>query len=437
MRSVIPFVRQQLAPVLGALLLAGGCAGAGGAGQGFDGRVKQAEEKLPAAARFYDEGERKLVDDEQARQLAARKAVEEGNLEKARSEFAAAAERYARFVDAYPASEWRIAFRFKAAEFYLFAQKHDRAADQADRVLAEPAASAVTSAMAAQLSAVAWRGMSVDRIKAGALEPIKLVTAEQRGAAPLAPREPPEPWKRFVGAVDAYLPVWEKHPEVAKRPADRNLALTPWQAALIAAEVEYSCDQMADARRRLEQVVHTWPAEAEVMDSAVPLLLQALLALKEPAFSSEKDRLKELLAAQAEKAQDARAKEIFVKVRAQILLLEQGLDFAAAKRLLDEGKTAEAAEGFERFAGVHSTSADASTALFNAALAWDKAEKPEKAAAAREALVAKYGDARMAPMALLYLANGASKHGDHEAAARYRSEERRVGKECRSRWSPY
>ncbi|MGB8933103.1 MAG: hypothetical protein WCC48_17795 [Anaeromyxobacteraceae bacterium] len=410
----------QLRGALLTLLVIGGCVTAGGKGQGFDGRAKQADEKLPLAARFYDEGERALVEDAQGQQLAARKAVEEGNLEKARAGFAAAAERYARFADTYPSSEWRLALRYKAAEFYLFAQQHELAAAQADKLLADVAANDVTRAMASQLSAVAWRGAAVQRIKAGELEPIKLTTAEQRAGAELAPRAPAEPWRRFVGAVDAFLPVWEKHPEIAKRPSERNLALPPSQAALIAAEVEYACDEMADAQKRLEKIVATWPSEADVMDSAVQLLLQTFLVRKDDeGFAAAKERVKAVLDGQISKATEPREKETFTRVRDQVARLEQGIDFAVAKRLLDGGKPAEAAEGFERFAAAHAASPDASNALFNAALAWDRAGRPEKAAADRERLVATYGDSRMAPMAALYLASAASKRGDHEVSVRH------------------
>jgi outer membrane protein assembly factor BamD (BamD/ComL family) len=404
-----------------ALLLGGGCAaGPGGAGQGFDGRVKQADEKLPAATRFFDEKERALVEEAQGRQLAARKAVEEGNLEKARGEFAAAADGYARFVDAYPASEWRIAFRYKAAEFHLFAQQHDRAAAQAEKALADRDASDVTRAMAAQLAAVAWRGQAVQRIKAGELQPINLRPLEQRAGAPLEPRAPPDPWSRFIAAVDAYLQVWEKHPEVRKRAGERNLALPPWQAALIAAEVQYAADQMDDAAKRLDRIVEEWPGEADVMDSAVTLLLQAHLVRGDrAAFDAARRRLEATLEEQSAKAQEPRAKETFARVQDQVGRLEQGVDFAGAKRLLDEGKAAEAAVAFDRFAADHATSPDAANALFNAALAWEKAGDAEKAVAAREALVAKYGDSKIAPMAALYLASGASKRGDHAASARH------------------
>jgi outer membrane protein assembly factor BamD (BamD/ComL family) len=410
----------QLRVALVALLVVGGCATTGRAGQGFDGRAKQADEKLPLAARFYDEGERALVEDAQGRQLAARKAVEEGNLDKARTEFAAAAERYARFADTYPASEWRLALRYKAAEFYLFSQQHELAAAQADKVLADGAASDVTRAMAAQLSAVAWRGVAVQKIKAGELEPIKLITSEQRAGAELSPRAPAEPWRRFVGAVDAFLPVWEKHPELTKRPGERNLALPPWQAALIAAEVEYARDEMAGAQKRLEKIIATWPGEADVLDSATQLLLQTFLVRKDDdGFAAAKARVKAVLDEQIAKASDARSRETLTRAREQVARLEQGTDFAAAKRLLDGGKPAEAAEGFERFAVSHATSPDASNALFNAALAWERAGRPEKAVADREKLVATYGDSKMAPMAALYLASAASKRGEHEASARH------------------
>jgi outer membrane protein assembly factor BamD (BamD/ComL family) len=415
-RSTAP----HLCGALAATLLAFGCATSGRAGQGFDGRAKQADERLPAAARFYDETERALVDEAQARQTAGRKLVEEGNLEEARAEFGAAAERYARFADSYPSSEWRVAFRYKAAEFHLFAQQHDRAAAQADKVLADPAASDVTRAMTAQLAAVAWRGVAVQRIKAGELEPTKLARADERAGAPLSPRSPAEPWRRFIAAVDAYLPVWQKHPEAAKRPSDRNLALTPWHGALIAAEIEYSCDNMEAAQRRLEAVIASWPGEADVMESAVPLLLQTFIARGDDAgFGAAKDRVKKVLEEQGSKAGEPRAKEGFSKLREQVVRLEQARDFAAAKRLMEGGKAAEAAEGFEHFAADHGAATDAPVALFNAAQAWDAAGKPERAMAAREKLVASYGDSKVAPLAALFLANGASKREDHAAAARY------------------
>jgi predicted negative regulator of RcsB-dependent stress response len=411
---------HKLCGALAATLLACGCAGSGKAGQGFDGRAKQADERLPAAVRFYDEAERALVEDAQAHQALARKLVEEGNLEKARAEFGAAADRYAKFADTYRTSEWRVAFRFKAAEFLLFAQQQERAAVQADAVIADPAANDVTRAMAAQLSAAAWRGYAVQRIKAGALEPMKLATAEQRAGAPLAPRAPPEPWKRFVAAVDVYVTVWEKHPEAAKRPGERTLALTPWQGALIAAEVAYSCDDMAEAQRRLDAVLAAWPSEADVMENAVPLLLQTFLVRGDDAgFAGAADRLKRVLEEQGAKASEPRSRDAFAKLREQVIRLDQVHAFAVAKRLMEAGKAAEAAAGFERFAADYGSAPDASVALFNAAQAWDAAGQPEKAAAAREALVARYGDSRMAPLAAIYMANAASKREDHAAAARH------------------
>lgn len=416
-RSVNGPSRESRA-ALSALLLAAGCATSGGAGQGFDGRVKQADEKLPAASRFHDDDERRQVEEAQERQFAARKAVEEGNLERARAEFAAAGERYARFVEAHPGTEWRIPFRFMAAEFHLFAQQPERAAEQAERVLSDAAANEASRAMAAHLSAVAWRAIAVQQIKAGTLPPVKLLTVEQRGGAPLAPRPPPEPWSRFLAAVDAFLATWRRHPEVGRPPAERNLALTPWHAALVAAEVEYANDRMPEARARLERLLDAWPGEVDVVENAVPLLLQAIAAQGDDgAWAAAVERVDALLERQAAKAGDARAKERFAGVREQVVRLARGRDFAAAKRLLDAGRAAEAGDGFERFAEAHPASPDAPNALYNAALAWDRAGAPEKAIAAREAILARYGDSRMAPMTTLQLAAAASRRGDHAAAA--------------------
>lgn len=414
-----PLVRHRCW-LLGALLAGAGCATASSVGQGFDGRVKQADEKLPAAARFYDEGDRKLVEEAQERQAAGRKALDSGNPEKARTEFAAAAERYARFADARPTSEWRIAFRYKAAEFSLFAQQGETAARLADQVLAEPAASPVTRAMAAQLSATAWRGVVSQKIKAGEIEAPRLLAVESRGGAPLAPRAPPEPWGRFLAAVDAWVEVWDRHADAPARQGDRGGALTPWQGERMAAEVEFSCDRMKEAQRRLARIVRTWPGEADAMEAAVPLLLQTFLVLGDEAgYAGARDEVRSVLEAQAAKAGDAKVQATYERIRGDVVARDEWVDFARAKRLLDEGKSQPAAEAFERFAAAWPSSGDAATALYNAATAWDRLEKADKAVAAREAIVAKYASSKVAPVTALHLASAASRRGDHEAAARH------------------
>jgi outer membrane protein assembly factor BamD (BamD/ComL family) len=405
---------------LTALLAVSGCATSGGAGHGFDGRAKQADDKLPVAARFYDEAQRKLVEQAQELQAAARKLVEEGNVDRARGAFGAAADQFSRYVEAYPTSEWRIPFRFRAAEYYLFAQAHRKAADQADAILADSGANGTSRALAAQLSAVAWRWVAVQAVKAGQLEAMKLATVDQRGDRPLAPHPPAEPWARFVAAVDAFVPLWEKHPDAARAASDRNGALTPWQATLVAAEVEYSCDDMAGAARRLDSLLSTWPGELDVVESAVPLLLQTYLLRGDPAgFGVAAERAKKLLEAQAGRAAEARVREGYVKLRDQVARLQQVRAFAEAAKLMAAGKAAEAAAAFERFAAENAAAADAAAALFNAAQAWDAAGMVEKATASREALIASHPDSKMAPNAALFLASAASKRQDHAAAARY------------------
>ena len=94
-----------------------------------------------------------------------------------------------------------------------------------------------------------------------------------------------------------------------------------------------------------------------------------------------------------------------------------GARFAAAERLLAEGKAADAARAFEAIA-VEAGAVDPANALHNAAIAWDKAGEPAKAAALRERIVSEHAASPVAPDDALSLAAHHSRAGDHLAAAR-------------------
>jgi tetratricopeptide (TPR) repeat protein len=120
--------------------------------------------------------------------------------------------------------------------------------------------------------------------------------------------------------------------------------------------------------------------------------------------------------ASAEQATDPRAKEGFGKVL-ELLRRQEGVAaFAAAQRMLDDGKPADAADAFERLAAAAAGGPDAPAFLNNAAVAWDKAGQADKAAALRERLVAEFPDSKVTPAAMLTLAGARSKGGNHEAA---------------------
>jgi tetratricopeptide (TPR) repeat protein len=256
------------------------------------------------------------------------------------------------------------------------------------------------------------------KVKANQLEPIRLANADQRRGQPLQPRVPPGEWKRFVDATDAYLANVDADPELGKPSAERRGGLPPAQLALIAAEVEYAFDNMDDARRRFADILNRWPDDAEVLESAVPLHLQTYLYANDTqGYQAEVTRIREIVSARALKTTDPKQKQSFEKVLASLTRAEAGTQFAAAQKLLDEGKAAEAAKAFEQLAS-DPQGGDAANALHNAAVAWDKAGKPDRAAELRAQLLKEHGDSKVAPNNMLLLAVYESKKNDHAGAAK-------------------
>ncbi len=93
-----------------------------------------------------------------------------------------------------------------------------------------------------------------------------------------------------------------------------------------------------------------------------------------------------------------------------------GARFAEAERLAAEGKSADAARAFEACAAEPGMTEPAN-ALHNAAVAWDKAGEPAKAAAVREKIVKEHAGAKVAPEDALALADALARRGDALGAA--------------------
>jgi outer membrane protein assembly factor BamD (BamD/ComL family) len=222
-----------------------------------------------------------------------------------------------------------------------------------------------------------------------------------------------------VVATDSYLQVAEADPDLKKPANERRFSAGPSQLALIAAEVEYAFDDIEEARKRFETILSRWPGEAEILDNAVPLYLQTFLVTQDDAgYAAGLARVKDVVNAEEAKATDPKQKQVYAKVRDQLARYEQGAGYAAASRLLEQGKSAEAAALFEKFAQEYKDSPDAPNALYNASVAWDKANEPEKASAAREQIVTRYAESKTAPLAQLMLAGARSKKGNHAEAAK-------------------
>ena len=339
-----------------------------------------------------------------------------GDLEQARTEYLKAVDGLLAAEQA-GASAWRLALTYKAARL-LWGQTGDneRAAELAARVARDPAADERSRALGWHLAAGALANAATAQVRAGKLPPIKLLFADERGSAPLAPQPPPATWKSFVAAVDAYLAVWQADPELAL-PPDQQTLPSPGRLAVGAAKVSFTFDDLPDARRRLEAVLARWPDDAEALAEAIPPYLQTFLVTGDRAgHQAAAARLQQLIDERSAKA-EGKAKEGFGRAQDELRKAVSGAAVLAAQKLLDGGKSEEAAQAFEAVAG-DAASPDAANALHNAAIAWDRAGEPARAASARERLLKEHPDSRVAPSAVLTLASYQARKGDHGAAAR-------------------
>lgn len=409
---------------LAGLALLSGCATAGRGGfAGPNSRYKQADFRMAEKSDFEDDAERGKYADAQIHLQRAREAKEAGNLDQARAEWGTGGAMLASFSDMFPKSDWRIALRYQGARYLYYAGRYSDAAGNSEAVALDPEASNVTKAMGWHLAAAAWQAEAVSEYKAGKLEAIKLPTAEQRKGQPLNPRIPPAPWKRFIEASDQYVKSADADPDLQKAVADRIVPAGPAQLALIAAEVEYAFDDMEDARGRFERIMKAWPADADVMENAVPLYLQTFLVLKDNAgYQNALQTTRATLAAETAKATDPAKKAALQKVQDRLASYQESADFDAARALLVDGKATDAAQAFEKIAETNPASPDAGNALYNAAIAWTKAEQPDKAAAAAQRVLEKYPTSKTAPLAQLMLASLRSRSKDHVEAAKLYAE---------------
>jgi hypothetical protein len=393
------------------------CATAGGGGGAKrSSRFLQADHKVPEANQIDEESQRGYVAEAKVHMDRAVAAQAAGNMDQARAEFAAAADAYAAFVDKFPSTGGRMPMRIRAADFYMFGQLPEKAAAQAQKVVADPEANATSRALAAKLAAEGWLSAANAKVRAGQLDPIRPANADQRAGQPLQPRVPPGEWKQFVDATDGLIEALAQ-PDV-KPVESRKGGLPPAQLALISAEVEYAFDNMEDAQGRFAKIIEGFPNEGEVLADAVPLYLQTFLYLEDPAgYQAAVDKVRAQIEASAKAATDPKAQAAFAKVQESLGRATAGVQFAEAQKLLEANKPAEAAEAFEKLAA-DPRGGDVPNALHNAAVAWDRANQADKAAALRQRIVTEFGDSRVAPNNALLLAVHTSKKGKHLESAK-------------------
>lgn len=386
------------------LLAAAACATSGAKGG-----APRAEHGLPAAS--------DVEQTDRAAYAAAREREAKGDAapssahEQARAEWAAAAAGYVALAERPAASAWRVALRHRAAVLFLRAQRWEEAAGAAGALASDAQAGDAARAAGARLAATAWLAAANAAVKAGQLEKLELGADRKDGARPA-----PAAWKRVVEAADAYLARADADPEAGR--AEARNGPGPADLALVAAEVQYAYGEVDDARRRFDAVLERWPGEPQVLDQAVPLYLATFLARGDRAgHDAAVERLRGRIEAQAEAASTPERKAALAKALEGLSRAVIGARFARAEELVAKGKPAEGARTFEALAA-EPGGADPANALHNAAVAWDRASEPARAATVRERILKDHPEAQVAEDAGFRLAAWASKQRDHARAAR-------------------
>jgi len=405
--------------------------------------VLQANEKDPARAEEVDPAggaEAALAREGLDHLERGQNARRAGNEDQARAESKAAAELLLSFAEKYPGNRYDLVLLRMAGQAALDARDPELAGKAAARLSRDPRSTDVSRAVAARISASALQQSAIQEVRAGKVPAPQLVGFEARKGADVKPQPLPAPWKAFVDEVDRYARL-AAAPGVA--PALGGAPDLP-QLSLAAGQVAFGYDDMPDARRRFWQLIERYPGVPDVMESAVPYYLETFRVLKDdPGYDEALARVQPVMAAEARKAREAaaaapgdaqraRAAQTFAKLDDDLTRRLRGSDYAAAAALLRKGEGAdkagkpadalarykEAAALFEKFAAENKDSPDAPNALYNAAVAWDRAKDNKKALAEREKLVADYPEAKIVPQALVRLGVGYALEGNNAAAAK-------------------
>ena len=400
------------------ILLAVACAGGGGGagGRPSSDRYKQADHRTPQAQEIDSDAERAEYIDAITHIAKARDLQTSGDVEGSRNEFRTGGGMLAAIADKYASSDWRIVYRRAAAEYLLQGGDYAGAARAAEAIRQDPEATPPSLALGARIAAGSWQSLANAESRAGRIEPLRLLSATQRKGEPPNPRTPPDPWKRFVDAADSYVANYKADPD----PRAPSYAPT---LGFIAAQVQFAYDNMEEAAKRFDQVLTEFPTSEQAPDAAQLYLQTFLVRNDQEGYKQALDHVTQVVdkaMADAKASNDpqatARAAQL-AKVKEQVQADQRQFGFVEAAGLLNAGKEAEAAAAFEKFVKENPESSDAPSALYNAAIAYDRAGDAKKAHEMREQLVTTYPDSKVAGPAMLAMASGRAKANDHAGAA--------------------
>ncbi|MEI6225809.1 MAG: hypothetical protein WCS72_13715 [Deltaproteobacteria bacterium] len=372
-----------------------------------------------------------------------------GKLDNASAEDKTAADNLIVFVNRYPSHRLRIVFLRMAAGRYLNAKEWEAAAEAAQRMMSDPKGAPVTKAIAARYASGAWQMLAIQEMRAGKIPQLKLQPSTGRAGVPHTPRVPDRAWKMFVEAADVYAANWQADPSSKLTAEERKVqgGTDLGQLQLIAAQVEFGYDNIEDAQKRFGKIIEMHPARADLLETAVPYYLDTFKILKdpkgleaaaariEPAVSAEAKKAAEIAAAPNATEEQKKNAALLAKIATELKEGAKGGEYNEAGTLLTKADAAakegkpeaaaqyrEAAALYEKFAAGNKASPDAPSALFNAAIALDKAKDGKKAVAVREQILKEYPDAKVIPQTLLLLGSSLAASREYAASVKYNEE---------------
>ena len=372
-----------------------------------------------------------------------------GKIDGASAEDKIAADNLMVFLGRYPNHRLRIVFLRMAAGRYLNAKEWEAAAEAAQRMMADPKATAVTKAIGARYASGAWQMLAIQEMRSGKIPQLKLQPSAARGGVAHTPRIPDRPWKMFVEAADVYTANWGADPSAKLTAEERKVqgGTDPGQLQLIAAQVEFGYDNIEDAQKRFGKVIEMHPSRADLLETAVPYYLDTFKILKdskgleaaaariEPGVAAEAKKAAEAAAAPGATEEQKKNAALLAKIATELKEGAKGGEYNEAGALMakadaaaKEGKPEAAAQYresaalYEKFAAGNKTSPDAPNALFNAAIALDKAKEGKKAVVVREQILKDYPDAKVIPQTLLLLGSNLAASREYAASVKYNEE---------------
>jgi TolA-binding protein len=372
-----------------------------------------------------------------------------GKLDSAAAEDKIGADNLNSFVNKYPSHRLRIVFLRMIADRYLGSKDWELAAEAAQRMIFDPKATPVTKAIGARYASGAWQMLAIQEMRSGKIPPLKLKPSSARGGEAPRPRTLDRPWKMFVEDADLYETYRDADPTSKYSPEQRQAqgGTDLGQLQLISAQVEFGYDNIEDAQRRFAKLIEMHPSRADLLETAVPYYLDTFRILKdqkgleaaaakiEPALAAQAKKAAEVAAAPGATEEQKKTAATFAKLASDLKEGTKGGEYNQAGALMGKADAAakegkpeaaalyrESAALYEKFAAANKASPDAPNALFNAAIAHDKAKDSKKAVAVREQLLKDYPEAKVVQQTYLLLGSSLAASREYAASVKYNQE---------------